>query len=162
MKAYIYVIDAYNLLFQIKKASKFSENQKNDFIDLINECMSFLGLKGILIFDSNPNHARNYPTKKKLSQVEVAYSPIDMEADLYILEYLSLLKTPSRIRLVTSDRALAKEAKNLKIESIDSLDFFNLLKKAGTKKEAINKDLKPTSESKKELERLQKIFESNN
>jgi predicted RNA-binding protein with PIN domain len=124
--------------------------------------MSFLGLKGILIFDSNPNHARNYPTKKKLSQVEVAYSPIDMEADLYILEYLSLLKTPSRIRLVTSDRALAKEAKNLKIESIDSLDFFNLLKKAGTKKEAINKDLKPTSESKKELERLQKIFESNN
>jgi len=104
--------------------------------------MSFLGLKGILIFDSNPNHARNYP--------------------FYILEYLSLLKTPSRIRLVTSDRALAKEAKNLKIESIDSLDFFNLLKKAGTKKEAINKDLKPTSESKKELERLQKIFESNN
>lgn len=122
--------------------------------------MSFLGLKGVLIFDSNPDHARNYPTKKKLSQIEVAYSPIDMEADLYILEYLSLLKTPSRIRLVTSDRALAKEAKNLKIESIDSLDFFNLLKKTGEKKDAISKELKPTADSKKELERLQKIFES--
>ncbi len=124
--------------------------------------MGVLGLKGILIFDSNPNHARSYPTKKRVSHLEVAYSPIDMEADFYILEVLSLLKNPSSIRLVTSDRALSSAAKNLKIASIDSSDFFFLLKEASLKKDAINQELKPLFESKKELERLQKIFESNN
>ncbi len=122
--------------------------------------MGSLGLKGILIFDSNPSHARAYPTKSTLSHLEVAHAPINVEGDLYILEYLSIIKNPARYRLITSDRALSQAAKNLKVTSINSEDFYTLLFDLSLSKDAIRSELKPLFESKRELERLQKIFES--
>ncbi len=122
--------------------------------------MGSFGMKGILIFDSNPGHARDYPTKSTLTHLEIAHSPINVEADLYILEYLSIIKNPARYRLVTSDRALLEAAKNLKVTSIHSEDFYTLLFDLSLKKDAIQNELKPLRDSKKELERLQKIFES--
>ena len=121
--------------------------------------MGSFGLKGILIFDSNPNHARAYPTKSTLSHLEVAHAPINVEGDLYILEYLSIIKNPARYRLITSDRALSQAAKNLKVASINSEDFFEQLLDLCYQKNRHQKEKKPSSESKRELERLQKIFE---
>ena len=122
--------------------------------------MGSFGLKGILIFDSNPNHARDYPTKSNLSHLEIAHAPIHLEGDLYILEYLSTLKNTNRYRLVTSDRALAHAAKNLKITSIDSKDFYSLLSELSDKQKTIKADRKPTADTKREFERLLHIFES--
>ncbi len=122
--------------------------------------MGVLGLKGILIFDSNPGHARDYPTKSSLAHLEIAHAPIHLEGDLYILEYLSIVKNPARYRLVTSDRALANAAKNLKIASIDSSDFYNLLKETTGKNASLQSEQKPQGETKREFERLLKIFES--
>jgi len=122
--------------------------------------MGSLGLKGILIFDSNPCHARNYPTKTTLAHLEVAHAPINIEGDLYILEYLSILKNKARYRLVTSDRALANAAKNQKITTIDSSDFYNLLKEATEKNTTSKSEQKPHADTKREFERLLKIFES--
>jgi hypothetical protein len=118
------------------------------------------GLKGILIFDSNPEHARIYPTKSALDHLEVAHAPIHVEGDLYILEYLSTIKNPARYRLITSDRKLSELAKNLKVTSINSEDFFSLLLNLTQKNNAVRKESKPLSESKKELERLENIFEN--
>lgn len=121
--------------------------------------MHSLHLKGVLIFDSNPNHARDYPTKSSLTALEIIHSPINLEGDLYILEYLSTLKNPTHIQLVTSDNALAFAAKSLKVTSLSSQEFFSLLSAQSTTKNTLRKELKPLFDSKKEMSRLQKLFE---
>ncbi len=121
--------------------------------------MHWHGLKGILIFDSNPNHARDYPTKSKLNQLEVAHAPYGVEGDLYILEYIRTVQNKNVARLITSDRELSRRAKELKIETIDSTDFLSLLMDLSSKKSSKLIEAKPTKESKRELERLEKIFE---
>ncbi len=147
------------MLFKTKRPSKFTEKAKNEFIDQIDELMHWHGLKGILIFDSNPNHARDYPTKSKLNQLEVAHAPYGVEGDLYILEYLRTVQNKKVARLITSDRELSRRAKELKIETIDSTDFLSLLMDLSQKKSLKLIEAKPTKESKRELERLEKIFE---
>ncbi len=122
--------------------------------------MGELGLKGILIFDSNPGHARDYPTKSHLTHLEIAHAPFNLEGDLYILEYLSNLKNKTHTRLITSDRELSAHAKNLQIKSIDSSEFYAQLNDLTQKQKTEKSDLKPRSDSKQEIERLQKIFES--
>ena len=147
------------MLFKTKRPSKFSEKAKNEFINYIDELMQSHGLKGILIFDSNPNHARDYPTKSKLNQLELAHAPYGVEGDLYILEYLRTIQNKKSTRLITSDRELSRKAKELKIESIDSSDFLSFLMDLSSKKSTKLSEAKPTKESKRELERLEKIFE---
>ncbi len=121
--------------------------------------MHSLHLKGVLIFDSNPGHARDYPTKSSLSALEIIHSPINLEGDLYILEYLTTLKNPSHIQLVTSDKALSLAAKALHVTSLSSTEFFSLLSSKSSTKNALRKELKPLFDSKKELDRIQKLFE---
>ncbi len=123
--------------------------------------MGSFGFKGILIFDSNPNHARDYPTKSRLNHLEIAHAPINLEGDLYILEYLSALKNKPQVRLITSDRELSAHAKNLQIKTISCSEFYSHLTELAQKSEAIKNDLKPHRDSKQEIERLEKIFESN-
>ena len=122
--------------------------------------MTSLGLKGLLIFDSNPNHAHSYPTKSLLSSLEVIHSPIHTSADSYILEYLSTIKHRAHLQVVTSDNAIIRGAKALRVATLSSTEFFSLLSSLSLKKNTLKKELKPLFDSKKELERLQKIFES--
>jgi predicted RNA-binding protein with PIN domain len=122
--------------------------------------MGSLHLKGALIFDSNPLHAYTHPTRNSLSHLEVVYAPIHVDGDTYILEYLSTLKQKQKYHLVTSDRELSYQAKSVGISSISSSDFFTLLHDLSLEKESLRQEVKPLFESKKEIERLQKIFES--
>jgi hypothetical protein len=147
------------LLFKTKRPSKFSEKAKNDFIFQLDTLMLEHGLKGILIFDSNENHARDYPTKSKLSMLEIAHAPFGVEGDLYILEYLQTVTQKKTTKLISSDRELARKAKDLKIESIDSSDFLDFLLNLSSKTNQKKLEAKPKKDSQKEIERWLKIFE---
>ena len=77
------------------------------------------------------------------SHIEILFAPIYLEGDLFILEYLSSLKYPDQIKLVSSDKMLTKEAKKIPVSSLSTEQFLQQLKKRALEKSSpLTKDTK--------------------
>lgn len=107
----------------------------------------------MLVFDgfhkSNEESGRGYE-----SPLEVVFTPKGQNADSFILEKASLSQNKKDIRIVTNDTGLTRQAKTLGAIVQTNHDFMQYL---GSKKKP--KEEKNVSESVKNKERLQKIFE---
>jgi predicted RNA-binding protein with PIN domain len=80
----------------------------------------------VVVFDGG---RFEWPNKEKLHSVYVVYSGIHESADDYIKEYLHLHRA-QELLLVSSDREINRVADHLSIASINSFDFYQLLKEA--------------------------------
>ncbi len=121
--------------------------------------MHSLGLHGAVVFDSHPDHSATHPIRADDPHLEIIYSPTNLDADEYILEYLSTYKRGSQpIILVTSDNELAFKAKSFGASILGVKDF---LKKLHEKELHTTKaEEKPNLECRYQLQRLLELFEN--
>jgi len=112
-----------------------------------------LGLQGKIVFDAK-GEERTFGYKSPLI---IAYSERGETADRYILEYLDGASTPSEVTVVTDDLSLSVAARRAGAHTQSLKKFCVMLEKKHAKKEARKEPI--FKESKREFERLLKIFE---
>lgn len=154
----LYLIDGYNLLFKFFHSEKKFETQRNLIIDFLKEKSSILKLKIHLVFDGYKQN-QEIPSFCYFDNLKVIYTAKNQTADDYILEQLFLSKTPQKIIVVTSDNSLILKAKerHAQIKSIDS--FIDFLSKKENAIQETDQESKDFEDTKKNIERLAKIFE---
>lgn len=151
-----YLIDGYNLLFFQDESKSSLRSQRQNVVQLLQKEFSHLGLEGIVIFDGS-HQADEQSGLSYKSPLVIAYSPKGQTADQYILEKLESAKIPSDITVVTNDKSLASQARALGAHSSTLKMFYSQLERKHKKKNVDEK--KPSQSSKRELDRLAKIFE---
>lgn len=131
----IIVVDAYNLLHAMPSYKKtLTDQERNRFIKQLGVYGRRKGHKMVVVFDGG---RFEWPNKEKLHSVYVVYSGIHESADDYIKEYLHLHRAQEML-LVSSDREINRVADCLSIASINSFDFFQLLKEALQEKGSVS------------------------
>jgi predicted RNA-binding protein with PIN domain len=149
-----YIIDGYNLFFEMHDADPSDLNRKN-FVLLISDLLKQTKYIAEMIFDTPLHHATIFPHTSEKPPLTVAYAPTNLEADDLIVEKLYGIKKPEKITVVTSDRELSSRVRDAGGKVMKSKAFLSLLKRR-TKKEKPAE--KPHSESSKHSDRLEKIF----
>lgn len=131
----IIVVDAYNLLHAMPSYKKtLTDQDRIRFIKQLGLYGRRKGHKMVVVFDGG---RFEWPYKEKLHSVYVVYSGIHETADDYIKEYLRLHCT-QEIVLVSSDREINRVSDHLSIASINSFDFYQLLKEALQEKKTVH------------------------
>lgn len=152
-----YLIDGYNLFFKLQEDILPLEEKREEFIFLLDKEAEDLQLQISIVFDSHQKNAQDFGSKKLLKNLEVIFSPKNLSADEYLLEFLEW--NAKNITLVTSDVGLTKKACYLgaKTESIEKFIAF-ILRRRKKKKQKGKPELKDTDAN---LKRYLKEFERN-
>ncbi|MBI3211193.1 MAG: NYN domain-containing protein [Simkania negevensis] len=150
-----YIIDGYNLFFNIAKEIDPLEENREEFIKTLNDEIQKRSLSVLIVFDSSYGKAYSFPPKKILSALEVVFSPRDLSADQYILEWISFQESPKQITLITSDKKLSQKASYMGVKLQTIKEFLYFLARKERKNSSEKKEEKETKEEK---ERLLKAF----
>ncbi len=155
-----YLIDGYNFFFRAQTDILPLKQKRRDFITALDHLFATLNLSCTLIFDSNQDLTAPFPSKKQLSHIDVVFSPKNLSADDYIIEWLTAQTNTKQITVVTSDKLLAKQASHLGAPTLSLANFFALISKKERRLSRDWQEEKIAVESEAELQRLLKIFEN--
>jgi hypothetical protein len=120
----ILVIDGYNVLKNVLHPNYVTDSHRKQFINQLGRYGKKKGHKMVLVFDGGPWER---PDQDLVDGVYVVYSGVNQTADHYIKDYLQRYKAYD-ILLVSTDRELGRYASRLNMHSIDSIDFYELLR----------------------------------
>lgn len=147
LKSFLFLIDAYNLLFvlfpQFKNLEKARESLLNFFHDL--------KIKGYLVFDGAGDELE-IKTQKNL---KIFYTPSHQKADSFILHLIKNYSDPHKLITITSDNEVAKKAKIYGSFVLSCQEFIQRCVKVQTVS-FVEKTFEETEEN---LLRYQEIFE---
>ena len=122
----ILLIDAYNVLKQVKPSDIVGERERSAFIHELGRYAKMRQHKIILVFDGGPY---DRTSQERIAGVYVVYSGALESADDYIKRYLKEHKELD-ILLISSDRELRSAAARYHIESVQAPDFYVMMKDA--------------------------------
>lgn len=120
------VIDAYNVLKQVLGTKYIHEPDKATFIAYLNKYSSQKGHAIILVFDGGPFE---WPSKERIKGIYVVHSGIHENADAWIKSYM-LHNKAKDLLLVSTDREIGRFVSHLGIETLDALDFYEILRES--------------------------------
>ena len=120
----IIVVDAYNVLKQIIRGTLVTENARTTFITQLGMYSKKKGHDLVVVFDAGPYER---PFKELVKGVKVVYSGIHESADQWIKKYIEQHKSYD-ILLISTDRELNNYAARYAVQSLDSLDFYAMVK----------------------------------
>lgn len=126
----IIVIDGYNVLKQSLKQTQITDRAKQHFFVQLNNYSNAKGHTIIVIFDGGPYWGTDI---EKIGRITVVHSGSKESADDYIMRYLDIHKGKDLL-LISTDRLLCRHAWDLNIESIDAIDFYQLLQEETAQK----------------------------
>lgn len=124
----IIVIDAYNLLKQLFRR-QITQKERGWFESFAAEYARKKQHTLYLVFDGGPF---TRPTAERTGSVIIVYSGTKETADDVIKAYIDE-RTVAEMLLVTTDRQLNRYASQQGIPSLDSLDFYALMKETAKK-----------------------------
>lgn len=153
-----YIIDGYNLFFRLEEEITPLAEKREEFVEFLIKEMTRCHIKANLIFDSGKTHKNPFPSTKEQQGLTITFSPYGISADTYILEFLKYQKLPQTMTLVTSDRELAKKARELGAIT-QTIEAFLKMLQAKKKRRGKSEDKKELKDSNKNIARLQSIFE---
>jgi len=116
-----YFIDGYNLLFRLKIDAKDLQTQRQALIYDLNQKISPTKLEVSIVFDAT--FQKGDRSRSHFNHLEILFTASGETADEYILDMLSHLNNPQQKTIVTSDRGLARQARDLGAQT-ESIDFF--------------------------------------
>ena len=119
----IIVVDAYNLIKSILKVTYIQEKQRNQFIKLFQQYVLLRENQAILVFDGGFDL---YEDDYDYDHLTIMYSGQMHTADDVIKRILKE-RQGRDVLLVTSDRDICDYASQCNIESIGSVDFYEIL-----------------------------------
>ncbi|MBS0628705.1 MAG: NYN domain-containing protein [Verrucomicrobia bacterium] len=151
-----FLIDGYNFLFRIEGLKKGSlKKRRIHFIQILDQELSCFKASVFIIFDSS-QQLHPYAQCAHYEHLDVLYSPKGQSADEYILELISISRTPKTLTVITSDTGLARQCHAMGAHTLSIEDFMLLVVRKG--KKGICRPL-CFQESPAEMERLLKEFE---
>ncbi|MEX0961487.1 MAG: NYN domain-containing protein [Simkaniaceae bacterium] len=148
-----YLIDGYNLLFQLTPDINPIALKREQIIEELSELVELLKLKAIIVFDSGHYQTQDFPSRFKIGKLEVIFSPQNQSADDYIIEYLKSCKKPKTHTLVSNDNYLKRFANE---NAIPSLTIPSFVRKILLKKKRVEKKEKKVL---LDNDKLEQIFE---
>lgn len=121
----IILIDAYNVLKTVLHVQFISDAQRKEFLKLFERYVQCRPSNQIiLVFDGGQDM---YEAEKKYDRITVCYAGALQIADDVIQKKLQTLREYD-VLLVTCDRQLRNYAARLQIESLGSVEFYNMIK----------------------------------
>lgn len=146
-----YIVDGYNLLFQLEEEHQDLEKQRKKLLSSLEELTTFQSLDITFVFDSSTNNAWTF---EYWSSIKVVFAPLGTSADQYIVEMLHGSKYPATYTVVTSDKHLKSLCREIgaQVQTIPS--FFSWVSKKEKKERP--KEMKDTPFH---IQRLKQIFE---
>lgn len=129
-----YLIDGYNLLFRQEGEGRNLEAKREALIRSISSSLHLLKLKGTLVFDA-PRQT-DAAALSWVGSLRIVYTDWQETADSWILSYLRHSQDSSRYTLVTADRDLAFQARQLRAKTISISTFLTLIDKKRKKQKA--------------------------
>ncbi|SCA62952.1 Uncharacterized protein SCG7086_AG_00130 [Chlamydiales bacterium SCGC AG-110-P3] len=124
-----YYVDGYNLLFYLSEnPGSTLEDQREQLLETINYNASLLNLSVTVVFDAGASPVTHRFTH---CNIEVAFADSSTNADQWIYEHVEHNKNPKIVTVVTNDRRLALDCKQLgaKVQSVAA--WMRKLEKAG-------------------------------
>jgi predicted RNA-binding protein with PIN domain len=118
-----YFVDGYNLLFRSRLEQPLLQQQRERVIADLLEKVTVLELDITLVFDSA--HTPELSRRQHIGRLEIAYTNPGETADAYILSELLRDEARQRHTVITSDKALAEQARRLGAKSM-SVENFTL------------------------------------
>jgi predicted RNA-binding protein with PIN domain len=155
-----YIIDGNNLIGCAPDFSLGDPEARGKMVAIIRKFQESKNAKVTVVFDGEPRGSewRN-PINSKLT---VVYPRYGLSADDEIKRMLESYQHARETVLVTTDRELKAFAKDMGVRTVNSIEFYFLLKKAfasqGKKEETLKRV--NTRVSKNEVEQWLKIFNS--
>jgi predicted RNA-binding protein with PIN domain len=131
-----YYIDAYNVLFQIQTPKSSLEEQREWLIALIEQIVTAFTHEVIIVFDGVDY---NDYTRSNYKDLEIVYTGNSLCADQYMIQELQRLNALHDVRIVTSDKGLARQARGLGSKVITPKQFIKQQKKRVLKQECQDK-----------------------
>jgi len=159
----IIIIDAYNLLRTVPPYHKtISDKERRSFLIELATYAQRKNHKMVVVFDGG---SYSWPFKENISKrMCVVYSGANESADDYIKQYCKE-HTSQDLLLVSSDRELNGYAERLRIASIDSYDFYQMvsqeLQTTSKSSKTTNSDLIVLHESAQEIDDLMRQASEN-
>ena len=154
-----YLIDGYNLLFFHLTPDEDLKKNREELISLLDKKFKALSIKATIIFDGF-NQISHHAEHQFFETLTVIFSPKSQTADEYIIERVSCAKKPNEIIVVTADKNLAQNARNLGAHSKSPKSFLKEISNKQSKKELQEKSAeKEYEDSKANIERLLNLFE---
>jgi predicted RNA-binding protein with PIN domain len=154
-----FFIDGYNLLFFHLTPDEDLKKNREELISLLDKKFKSLSIKATIIFDGF-NQISNQAEHQFFEALTVIFSPKSQTADEYIIEHLSSAKNPNEITVITADKNLAQNARNLGAHCKTPRSFLKeIAKKQSDKEQLKNTHGKDYEDSKANIERLLNLFE---
>ena len=155
-----YLIDGYNLLFQLPELKGASLQVKREkIIEIFQEYLISIPLQITIVFDGNKQSSAEV-IKRHINQLEIVYTAKKQTADSYIIEELENKFSPSKLCLVvTSHSGLARQSQGLQASTQTIEEFLEYLSGKMRKKAKKEMREKPSESRQKDMERLRIIFE---
>jgi predicted RNA-binding protein with PIN domain len=119
----IIIVDGYNVLKQGLHKAQTSALEKKQFIAQLNHYSTQKRHTLVVVFDGGPFWGTD---TEKMGAITVVHSGSKESADDYIMRYLDVHKNKDLL-LISTDRSIGQNAWNLGVESIDAIDFYQLL-----------------------------------
>ena len=131
----MFIIDGYNLLWSIHKASEDGESFSDvDLCRTIGRYLELIGDKGQVVFDgTGPPDKSGFDN---ITGVEVAFSGRVVDCDTIIKHKITASTAPRRLTVVSSDRELRDAARARRATTVKSEVFWkDVLKQLSRGKE---------------------------
>ncbi len=122
-----YIIDGYNLLFRILTKGEDLASQRQHIIESLNRKIQVIGIDVSIVFDSNYNITES--TKSHYNHLEIQFTSKGITADDWIINLIKRSKIPEHAIVVTSDKRLSVQIRQLlgKTETVE--EFVTQLNK---------------------------------
>ncbi len=133
----MFVIDGYNLLHSILKASEGFEQISDVWLcRIINEYLRLTGEKGEIVFDGTG--PRDKSPLENISNLEVFFAGPGADADTLIESKIKASTAPKRLMIVSSDRRIQTAAHSRRAPAVKALIFWDdLCKRLSREKKKI-------------------------
>src|SRR5690348_7488078 len=117
-----YLIDGYNFLFHLHLSKLSLQHQRQKIILALQKEFAALGWEGTLVFDG-AHHKDEESGLAYRSPLSIAYSAKGESADQWMIEKVELSALPADFTVVTNDRLLARQAKELGAHILSLVSF---------------------------------------
>lgn len=149
------IIDAYNILKQVGSNLYITEKERTKFIAQVAAYAYKKKLDIVLVFDGAPSNDQS--SVEHRHRVTIVYAGHGVQADTFIQKYVAIYKE-HELLLVSTDRALCRWVAQYRVQSIDALAFYTMLRQTqrvdGPNQQIEGKATKLDSSSALDLEAL--------
>ena len=154
-----FIIDGYNLLHFIQKASEdFGAITDVQLCRVISGYLKLINEKGEVVFDgTGPRDKSGFDN---ISNLEVFFAGLRSDADTVIEDKIKASTAPRRLTIVSSDRRLRDAARKRKATVVKSQVFWNNVQKQLSRKNKVKEPpAKREGISESETDQWLKIFD---